>query len=218
MFTTEEADSTVQALLARAYWADYEKTSYAVVAKLARQLSAQARRQAAADIVEMTFASGEATEAQLAALGALMAHSPAEEMTAHAAAYASMIHAGQVDKLGKPYIEHLQAVADAVPACNHLAVQVAWLHDSLEDTDAIPQVIEMLIGEEGLAAVKAITHHPHEPRIDYYRRVKLNPTALLVKRADIAHNANPERLAPLDEPTRDRLVNKYAVALEALAS
>lgn len=31
-----------------------------------------------------------------------------------------------------------------------------------------------------------------------------------MKQADLAHNADPNRLADLDEPTRKRLTEKYA--------
>ena len=41
-------------------------------------------------------------------------------------------------------------------------------------------------------------------------RVLHTPGALLVKEADLAHNADPERLAVLDEPVRKRLTEKYA--------
>lgn len=44
---------------------------------------------------------------------------------------AMLAHAGQVDKAGRPYIEHLQAVADG---CSGRAKVVAWLHDLLEDS------------------------------------------------------------------------------------
>lgn len=43
-------------------------------------------------------------------------------------------HAGQVDKAGRPYIEHVARVAAAV-ADDPLAEAVAWLHDVLEDCD-----------------------------------------------------------------------------------
>lgn len=215
MFTTEEADCIVQTLSSRAYWDD-NRTIFSVIATVAGDVSGKVRRETVADIVEMTHAHGAATESQLTALGALIARSTSEEITAHAQAYASLVHSGQQYKNGQPYTFHLKAVADTVPAANPLAVQVAWLHDALEDTKALREVIEMLIGEEGLKAVQAITHHPHEPRIDYYRRVKENPVALMVKLADVAHNSDPESLAQLDETTSVRLTKKYALALEVL--
>jgi len=216
MFSTEESDCIVQALMARAYWSDFETASFGVAGKLASKVSSTVRRQAAADIVEMITDHGNASDAQLQALRELVAHSTPEEVTGHVMSYASRLHAGQFDKLGKPYVEHLEAVAKGVPADDELAVRVAWLHDSLEDTDANRGVISVLIGDDGLEAVEAVTHKPHEPRIDYYARVKENQTALTVKRADIAHNFDPTRLSQLDPETRARLSAKYQIALETL--
>ena len=58
---------------------------------------------------------------------------------------------------------------------------------------------------------------PASTRDDYYARVKANPIALRVKLHDIASNANPKRLALLDQATRDRLTLKYAHALAVLS-
>ena len=43
----------------------------------------------------------------------------------------------------------------------------------------------------------------------YATRILATPGALLVKEADLAHNADPARLAVLDAPTRERLSVKY---------
>lgn len=43
-----------------------------------------------------------------------------------------------------------------------------------------------------------------------------NPLALAVKRADIADNVAPDRMAELDGPTRARLQAKYAKATRLL--
>lgn len=55
---------------------------------------------------------------------------------------ARIAHAGQVDKQGLPYIEHVARVAASVvtdvcatvPDTGSTAVAAAWLHDVLEDT------------------------------------------------------------------------------------
>lgn len=43
-------------------------------------------------------------------------------------------HAGQVDKGGKPYIEHVRRVAGYVDRSDSYAIAAALLHDILEDT------------------------------------------------------------------------------------
>ncbi|MER5932322.1 HD domain-containing protein [Streptomyces sp. NPDC002054] len=128
-------------------------------------------------------------------------------------ALARAAHEGQTDKAGRPYAEHLAAVAEGVRARGGSPEQqaVAWLHDAIEDealpfawlesADLPPSVKEMVL---------AVTKHPGESPEDYTARILATPGALLVKEADLAHNADPARLAVLDEPTRTRLTAKYA--------
>ncbi|MEV8422860.1 HD domain-containing protein [Streptomyces niveus] len=122
-------------------------------------------------------------------------------------------HATQTDKAGRPYAEHLQAVADGVRARGGTDEQIAaaWLHDSVED-DALSRA--WLDAAALPAAVKemvlAVTKVTGEDTASYTRRILATPGALLVKASDLAHNADPGRLAVLDEATRIRLTEKYA--------
>ncbi|MEU6815002.1 HD domain-containing protein [Streptomyces sp. NPDC046860] len=121
-------------------------------------------------------------------------------------------HAGQTDKAGRPYAEHLAAVAEGVRARGGDEEQIAaaWLHDAVED-DALSE--EWLAGAaltpRTKAIVLALTKRPGEPPEEYARRILATPGAALVKRSDLAHNADPDRLAVLDEATRKRLTEKY---------
>ncbi len=58
--------------------------------------------------------------------------------------------------------------------------------------------------------VLAVTKRPGEELSSYAARILATPGALLVKEADLAHNADPARLAVLDAATRTRLTAKYA--------
>ncbi|MFE1307591.1 HD domain-containing protein [Streptomyces sp. NPDC058755] len=122
-------------------------------------------------------------------------------------------HAGQTDKAGRPYAEHLAAVADGVRARGGDAEQIAaaWLHDSVED-DALSEewLTAAALTDRTKAIVRAVTKRAGEEPEEYARRVLATPGALLVKQADLAHNADPERLAVLAGPTRERLTQKYA--------
>jgi len=122
-------------------------------------------------------------------------------------------HEGQTDKAGRPYAEHLQAVAEGVRARGGDAEQIAaaWLHDSVED-DALTErwLSEAALSRRTKDIVLAVTKRAGEPPEAYAGRVLATPGALLVKEADLAHNADPARLAVLDEPTRKRLTEKYA--------
>ncbi len=52
----------------------------------------------------------------------------------------------------------------------------------------------------------------------YYARIAADPLALKVKRADIADNADEDRLVALDTATAERLRVKYRHALAQLAA
>ncbi|MBB4967904.1 HD domain-containing protein [Saccharothrix violaceirubra] len=131
-----------------------------------------------------------------------------------AVSLARTAHEGQVDKSGKPYIGHpLRVMAAMTDDRGRMA---AVLHDVVEDTDVTADDLRAAgCPAEVVDAVIALSHLGGEPQEDYLRRVAANPLAVRVKRADIADNSSPHRLADLDEPTRLRLTEKYrrAVAL-----
>lgn len=125
-------------------------------------------------------------------------------------------HEGQVDKSGKPYIDHPLRVMGRVSG-EH-ARMAAVLHDVVEDT-AVTDDDLLAAGcpPEVVATVLALSHRDGEAQEDYLARVRADPVAVEVKRADIADNTSPARLALLDPATQDRLRAKYARALEILA-
>jgi hypothetical protein len=126
-------------------------------------------------------------------------------------------HAGQVDKAGEPYYQHLDRVAARVSSSE--AKIVAYLHDVLEDTQVTAEtLIYAGIPPALVLVVKALTHRKNEPRMDYYARVLTGgDLAVEVKLADIEDNSDPARLAVLDLQTRERLEKKYAAARAALS-
>ncbi|GAA2800697.1 HD domain-containing protein [Streptomyces showdoensis] len=128
-------------------------------------------------------------------------------------ALAVAAHAGQTDKAGRPYAEHLRAVAEGVRARGggERQIAAAWLHDSVEDAAlSSAWLAEAALPREVKDMVLALTKRPGEELESYTGRILATPGALLVKEADLAHNADPARLALLDPPTRDRLTAKYA--------
>ncbi|WP_371615879.1 HD domain-containing protein [Streptomyces sp. NBC_00454] len=127
-------------------------------------------------------------------------------------ALARAAHEGQTDKAGRPYAEHLAAVAEGVRARGGSDAQqaAAWLHDSIEDDALTPAWLESAgLPQSVKEMVLALTKRPGEPVEEYTARILATPGALLVKEADLAHNADPARLAVLDAPTRERLSVKY---------
>ncbi|MFE0650940.1 HD domain-containing protein [Streptomyces sp. NPDC059534] len=130
---------------------------------------------------------------------------------------AALAHAGQVDKAGAPYVEHVRAVAAALaPLGPHLAM-AGLLHDVIEDTawtadrlraDGIPDGV--------VAVVEAVTNRPGTPYEEKIRRIAENPDATLVKIADNAHNSRVDRAAALPPAQRERLAAKYRAARDVL--
>ncbi|MEW1625910.1 HD domain-containing protein [Streptomyces sp. NPDC089173] len=134
-------------------------------------------------------------------------------------ALARAAHATQTDKAGRPYTEHLAAVAEGVRVRGGTGHQIAaaWLHDAIED-DALSAawLAEAALPQEVKDLVLAVTKRPGEELTAYTARILATEGALLIKEADLAHNADPARLAVLEEPTRARLAAKYAQVRELL--
>lgn len=127
---------------------------------------------------------------------------------------ADAAHEGQLDKSGAPYIEHVRRVA---LRGNHPSERiVGWLHDVVEDTGTTFEQLATVFPARYIDAVRAITHQPGESREDYYDRVQSSEIAWRVKLNDIADNTDPRRLLLLDLDERERLLRKYAKALDAL--
>lgn len=129
-----------------------------------------------------------------------------------------LAHRGQTDKAGNPYFQHPERVAANIVRRSPVRskrrldalLAVAYLHDVLEDTWVTEKHLRWLgLSPDVIAAVVDMTRIKGEPRDTYLKRVRKNPLAKPVKLADIEDNSNPERLALLDQVTRDRLVRKY---------
>ncbi|MGW0855599.1 HD domain-containing protein [Streptomyces sp. NPDC002690] len=128
-------------------------------------------------------------------------------------ALARAAHATQTDKAGRPYAGHLAAVAEGVRAAGGSTEQIAaaWLHDSVEDGVLSREWLDgAALDPHVKELVLALTRGKGEEPAAYTARILATPGALLIKRADLAHNTDPARLAVLDPATRDRLTEKYA--------
>lgn len=123
-------------------------------------------------------------------------------------------HAGQVDKAGRPYIEHVARVAAAV-SDDPEAEAVAWLHDVIEDQPWAERECWDTLPPNLMWAVILLTRTTATGQ-QYYSRIRRVPLALRVKLADIADNADETRLALLPPDVADRLRKKYSRARAAL--
>jgi len=109
---------------------------------------------------------------------------------------ATIAHKDQIDKAGKPYVKHLEAVASKVIGTEEKTV--AWLHDIFEDTDFSHEQLSVFFPLSIVEAVEALTKRQGESYEDYLKRIAENPLAIKVKMADLEHNTD---LSRFDSPT-----------------
>lgn len=110
-------------------------------------------------------------------------------------------HSGQLDKAGKPYIDHPLRVMNAVSATEEKIVAV--LHDTIEDTDlTIEKLQSEGFPENILNALIVLTKKKGDDYSEYIERVKQNAIALRVKIADMADNMDRSRI---ENPTEKDL-------------
>lgn len=130
-------------------------------------------------------------------------------------------HKGQVDKLGVDYIEHPRAVAklvELVPSYKSLSLGERWLafasaylHDVIEDTAVTAADLHNSgLPMEALYVIRDLTRKKEIPSDQYYATILKSTVARVVKIADMAHNADFDRLALLEEKTAIRLRKKYS--------
>lgn len=132
---------------------------------------------------------------------------------------ATRAHEGQVDKAGKPYIEHPRAVAEilADQGCDDSVIIAGLLHDVVEDTPyTLDDLRNLGYSDEIVRAVDSVTKRPDETYMDMIHRAAADPIARLVKLADNQTNSDPARLALLTEDEQAWFAQKYAKARKVL--
>ena len=138
-----------------------------------------------------------------------------QEMVERAYRFALKAHEGQLDKGGKPYIDHVMYVASKFVNDYELRI-VAMLHDVVEDTKYTLEDIALEGFEKNIIdAIRVITKLDDMDYMDYIENVSSNELASRVKMEDLKHNMDITRLS---EPTDYdlRRVAKYKKALDYL--
>jgi (p)ppGpp synthase/HD superfamily hydrolase len=123
-------------------------------------------------------------------------------MLKQALKFAKLHHIGQVDKAGVDYFSgHISTVvANSKELTNDVVVHVSCaLHDVVEDTEVSIEEISRLFGEEVTEIVGLVTKVEGVPKNEYFRAIKGNSKASLVKLADLKHNSDLSRLAVVNE-------------------
>ncbi|MDO4478680.1 MAG: HD domain-containing protein [Lachnospiraceae bacterium] len=127
---------------------------------------------------------------------------------------ATKAHEGQVDKAGKPYIDHPVHVASRLETDEEKAVGL--LHDVIEDTSiTADDLLKAGIPQNVVDAIKAMTHPDHLDYFEYLKELKQNPLAVKVKIQDLLHNSD---LSRIEKPTAKDFarLEKYKKALAFL--
>lgn len=141
-------------------------------------------------------------------------HMDTKEMMMLACKTARTAHAGQVDKGGRPYIEHIDAVAAGVD--DPVAKTVAYLHDVLEDSDITAGDLKALgFTDEVIEAVETLTRTEGESYDRFIDRVSGNPLAAQVKLSDLIHNSDLSRI-PRPSENDIKRVEKYKKSIVRL--
>ena len=123
-------------------------------------------------------------------------------------------HRGQLDKAGRPYIEHPAHVSANIEG--DAAKAVTWLHDVVEDTPLTPSDLKAEgMTDEVVEAVRLLTRDKTVPYLEYVKRIKENPIARAVKLADLQHNSDLSRLPEVTEADLQRR-RKYELAIQML--
>lgn len=132
-----------------------------------------------------------------------------------AKAIATSAHEGQVDKAGKPYIEHPLRVMNMGKTVEEKIVGV--LHDVVEDSEWTFEMLEKEgMPKEVVDALKCVTKLSEDEDYDHFiARVKTNPLAVKVKLNDLKDNMDITRLGKVTEKDLPRL-NKYIRAYKQL--
>ena len=132
-------------------------------------------------------------------------------------AIAAEAHAGQLDKIGVPYIEHPRAVAAGLAPFGVGMQMAGLLHDVLEDSEVTAeQLVRAGVPWTVVTTVRRVTNRPGASYAAMLDGISMEYCACLVKISDNAHNSHPDRSAQLPEEKRARLAAKYSHARSIL--
>lgn len=130
-------------------------------------------------------------------------------MLAVAIALAANVFKEKTDKSGKPYILHCLRVMQAVNQKDEELMQIAVLHDVVEDTDIkLDELTDMGFSHRVVKAVAYLTHQNIHSYDEYIKMISHNPDATIVKLADLKDNSDITRLKGLSKNDFERM-EKY---------
>lgn len=141
-------------------------------------------------------------------------------LLAKAIALAADRHKDQFDKGGKPYILHVLKVMHYAKTEDLEVLQIAVLHDVVEDTDVTyVDLRNMGFSERVIAGIRALTKVKGQTHDEYLAGILANRDAIVVKMADLRHNSDIRRLKGVTEKDVKRVVkyhNMWVMLKDAL--
>lgn len=141
---------------------------------------------------------------------------------------AKIAHQGQrYGRFADYFGHHVQGVVDLCERnrhCTYGAVEVAYLHDVLEDTEVSAQdLLDLGVAPNIVDDVRALTRNGDEQYMDYIARVcRAGMTPMFVKYHDLVFNSAScrlrltEREDPVVKAKSESLLRRYALAMQAL--
>ncbi|WP_242344126.1 GTP pyrophosphokinase [Anaeromyxobacter terrae] len=134
---------------------------------------------------------------------------------ADAVALAAEKHRDATDKGGAPYILHPLRVMLAMTTDE--ARRVAVLHDVIEDAGVTPDELQRRgYPDREVAALVALTKRTGEDYATFIERVRPDPLAATVKRADLLDNMDVRRLSAFGAADAERMA-RYLAAWRRLS-
>jgi len=122
---------------------------------------------------------------------------------------------GHYDKAGRPYIEHLKFVSNH--GRNEMEKIIGMLHDILEDTNLTSQELYQYgFSEEVIRKVELLTRLESQSYSAYIDHLIAcgDENVLYIKKIDLEHNMDLDRLAVITPKDMKRVDKKYRPAYE----
>lgn len=138
------------------------------------------------------------------------------ELFSKAMELAVKVHAGKLDRGGKPYILHPLRIMHALSGRNDLHLMaLALMHDVVEDsTLSWLELEQMGFSPEFLADLKLLTHAPGDDYLEVYiANMNASRRACLVKAEDLRDNSDITRLKGVREKDIERMVKYHKAYL-----
>lgn len=139
-------------------------------------------------------------------------------LLAKAIAIASEAHVKQLDKGDKAYILHPLRVMYSMPQDDPEMMQIAVMHDVVEDSDWTFEALRAEgFSERVLAALELLTHSD-EDYDTYIDRISTNTDATHSKLGDLSDNSDITRLKGIREKDFERMKKYHRSYLKLKAS